>query len=160
MVSINRRKLSDIALDLGKKRRKKDAQTASINDEGWELLDLAKNSLFMLDSVKETSPGAIIKLPQKSSASTIFKTMLTPELVDRILGRLQIEHRAWFVRSKGGGKYKMLNPTVEDVYKALALEFGCIGRSLCTSRTSRTCLKRSMYSPPSALSQQSGCAFV
>ena len=62
MASMNRRKrLSDIALDLGKKRRKKDAQTASINDEGWELLDLAKNSLFMLDSVKETSPGAIIK---------------------------------------------------------------------------------------------------
>ena len=53
MASINRRKrLSDIALDLGKKRRKKDAQTASINDEGWELLDLAKNSLFMLDSVE------------------------------------------------------------------------------------------------------------
>ena len=133
MASINRRKrLSDIALDLGKKRRK--TQTASINDEGWELLDLAKNSLFMLDSVKETSPGAIIKLPQKSSASTIFKTMLTPELVDRILGRLQIEHRAWFVRSKGGGKYKMLNPTVEDVYKALALLHGP-GRSLCTSRS-------------------------
>ena len=138
MASINRRKrLSDIALDLGKKRRKKDAQTASINDEGWELLDLAKNSLFMLDSVKETSPGTIIKLPQKSSASTIFKTMLTPELVDRILGRLQIEHRAWFVRSKGGGKYKMLNPTVEDVYKALALRVWLhgSGRSLCTSRS-------------------------
>ena len=138
MASINRRKrLSDIALDLGKKRRKKDAQTASINDEGWELLDLAKNSLFRLDSVKETSPGAIIKLPQKSSASTIFKTMLTPELVDRILGRLQIEHRAWFVRSKGGGKYKMLNPTVEDVYKALALRVWLHGpgRSLCTSRS-------------------------
>ena len=138
MASINRRKrLSDIALDLGKKRRKKDAQTASINDEGWELLDLAKNSLFKLDSVKETSPGAIIKLPQKSSASTIFKTMLTPELVDRILGRLQIEHRAWFVRSKGGGKYKMLNPTVEDVYKALALRVWLHGpgRSLCTARS-------------------------
>ena len=138
MASLNRRKrLSDMALDTGKKRRKKDTKAASINDAGWENFDLAKNSLFVVDSVKETSPGAIINLPKNSSASAIFTAMLTPELVDRALARLKSEHRAWFVRSKGHGKYKTLNPSTEDVYKALALRVWLHGpgRSLCASRS-------------------------
>ena len=138
MTSINRRKrLSDIALDTGKKRRRKDKQNTSIDDAGWQPFNLARNSLVMVDTVRETSAGAIFHLPKNSSASVIFPAMLSPDLIERVLARLKIEHQAWFVRSKGGGKLRVLNPSVRDVYKALALRVWLHGpgRSQCSSRS-------------------------
>ena len=91
----------------------------------------------MVPSVTETPPGAIIKLLKNSSPSVIFKDMLTPDLVVQVLGRLKIEHPTWFLRSKGSGRYKRLNPTVSNVYKALALRVWLHGpgRSLCSTRS-------------------------